>query len=668
MTTTSSGTDMVSASRVIAIDGAARSSRRPVLDPLTVAAVLLALTLAISPLLSGYYSFTAWAPLSIAIIVLLVLLTLVTRPALSRPGMMASAGLALLVVLSFASIAWAESRDSAWTSANRIALYAAIFAVGVLAVRRRRSAEAVMLILGLPALLTSAVLAALLATGGAGTAYLLGRLDQPMGYVNGTAGLFAMGIWPWIAAAEVARRRSVRVAAAGGAGLIAAIAVTTQARALIPAFLVTTALVMIAAPGRTRRALHLAIIAAAILVSAHWTLRIYSSTGPVQQYMPPRGVLRDAGIAIIGAGVVAAGLKLALERLASRIEEPRRIQVSRWLGRGMLIGVATLGVTVALLAHGTIATQWNDFTHMNPEQAAPNRFLALGSGFRYDLWRVALNEFEANPIGGAGAGNYDDAYYRLRHNPQSVTVPHSLEMQMLAELGIGGIIALMLFSGGILRGGLSADRRTLAGQDPGVRIAALGMFSAWFTATSFDWLYDIPGLTGMAILAAAILVVHEPARTTHRSQPIDVAGARLKHKAPVAAALALLALLAASLGRQYVATLYADAGHALVAKAPNRALRTLRSAEQLDPWSLQTQYDIASAYARLDDYAAARTVLQHAEQLEPDNYVPPALLGDIATRAGDHRVALAAYRRALALDPLEPALQQAVAAARTAAR
>ena len=128
-------------------------------------------------------------------------------------------------------------------------------------------------------------------------------------------------------------------------------------------------------------------------------------------------------------------------------------------------------------------------------------------------------------------------------------------------------------------------------------------------------------------------------------------------------ALGVLALLAASLGRQYVATLYSNSGQALVTKNPLKALHKLRTAEQLDPWSMQTQYAVASAYARLNDYAAARTVLRHAEQLEPENYVPPALLGDIATRADDPSTTLAAYRRALRLDPREPTLVQAVRSA-----
>jgi hypothetical protein len=671
MTTTSSGTGAASEAApvpVVSLQERNRSGLRPpALDPLTLAAAIVATALAFSPLTSGYYAFTSWAPLAIGLIVLLVVLALVVRPRLTRTAVVASLGLLSLLALSFASILWAQSRDSAWTSANQLALYCVIFAIGLLAIRRRRSAQVVLLILGLPALLTSLVLAVVLVSGGGGSAYLLGRLDQPIGYVNATAGLLAMGIWPWLALAEAGRTRRIRVLALAGASVIAAIAVTTQARALIPAFVVTTALVILAAPGRTRRALQLTIVIVAILASSHWTLAIYSSTGPIQQYMPSSAALRHAGLAIIGSGLLAGALLLALELIAARVSAIRSAEISRRTGQGMLAALAAAAVVIGVAAHGTISTQWRDFTHLNPEQSAPNRFVAIGSGFRYDLWRVALDEFKGDPVAGVGAGNYDDSYYRLRQNPQSVTVPHSLEMQVLAELGLLGLIALGLFCGGVLRAGLGADGRTLAGQDPGIRIAALGVFAAWLTATSFDWLYNIPGLTGMAVLAAAILLVRAPDAYTPTEEPRN-SRPSLRRQVSLAAALGVLALLAAGLGRQYAATLYSDSGQRLVSKNPVKALGKLRTAEELNPWSMQTQYRAASAYARLDDYAAARTVLLHAEQLEPDNYVPPALLGDIATRAGDETTALAAYRRALRLDPHEPTLAAAVKTAEAAAQ
>jgi tetratricopeptide (TPR) repeat protein len=257
---------------------------------------------------------------------------------------------------------------------------------------------------------------------------------------------------------------------------------------------------------------------------------------------------------------------------------------------------------------------------------------------------VALREFEHHPLGGVGAGNYDSEYYRLRHNPQYVTVPHSLEMQILAELGVGGVIALLLLCGAVLAA-CWARRGTLASEDRLIKVAAAGMFAAWLVDTSVDWTYDIPGLAGAAILAAALLVV--PARsvklrTGHRSR---------RGQAGAVLALAVLALLAASVGRQYAATRYQQAGAAEVTNSPRSALSTLTEAEKLDPYSLPTLYSLASAYSREDNYAQARDTLLQAQALEPENYVPPALLGDLATRRGDLSLAAAEYRRARALNP-----------------
>jgi tetratricopeptide (TPR) repeat protein len=126
---------------------------------------------------------------------------------------------------------------------------------------------------------------------------------------------------------------------------------------------------------------------------------------------------------------------------------------------------------------------------------------------------------------------------------------------------------------------------------------------------------------------------------------------------------AAIALLAASVGRQYAASRYMVAGQHEVASAPRQAIDKLREAARLDPYSLQTLYLLSAAYARLDDYQRARDALLLAAAREPHNYVPPALLGDLATRRGDRPTALADYRRALSLNPGDPAMRQTVAEA-----
>ena len=226
---------------------------------------------------------------------------------------------------------------------------------------------------------------------------------------------------------------------------------------------------------------------------------------------------------------------------------------------------------MAIAEHGRIQTQWHDFTALKSEQSAGNRFLALGGGYRDDLWRIALDEFAGDPLGGVGAGNYADQYYQRRHQLEDVTVPHSLELQMLAELGIGGAIGLVLFLVPVLGAGLTRRRTTLAATDPALKIAALGMFTAWLAATSVDWLYNIPALAGMAMLAAAVLVV--PAAEHHRrGTGVLTTRAPLRRSRPaqitLVAALGLLALVAASLGRQYVAMLYSDSGQRARVQAP----------------------------------------------------------------------------------------------------
>jgi hypothetical protein len=632
--------------------------------------LLVAAALACSPLAFGYYDFTSWAPLGVGAVVLLVMLAFGPAPVFTPHGRTAAIGLGLLLVLSFASILWAQSRDSAWTSANQIAVYAVVFAIGVLAIRERTTARAAMLVLGLPALASALVLAVEFIAGGGAGDFLQGRLDTPMGYINGTAGLFVMSIWPWFGLAEAASSRWLRAAAIGAAALIATTAVLTQSRAIVLATLAAVLLVLIAAPGRTRRGVNLLIVLASVAATAHWTLRVYSSTGPSQLLDPSGRAIRDAGLALLGSALVGFALKVTVSALHARLSAARRSAATAQLGRTLLALTVVVVVAGAIAEHNRVSAQWHDFTALRAEKSAGDRFLAIGGGYRYDLWRIALDEFSGAPLGGVGAGNYADQYYQRRHQLEDVTVPHSLELQMLAELGVGGVIGLLLFLGPVLGAGVTRRSATLAAGDPALKIAALGMFTAWLAATSVDWLYDIPGLACMAMLSAAVLVV--PAGPAELPQP-DVGplapGRRGRHaQVLLVAMLGVLALAAASLGRQYVSMLYSDSGKGLVSRHPVRALQTLRTAEQLDPWSLQTQYAVASAYARLDDYRAARAALLHAAQLEPENYVPPALLGDIATRAGEPKAALAAYRRALRLDPLEPALQHAVATARAAAK
>ncbi len=621
------------------------------------AAIAVAVVFAASPLADGYFDFNVWGAIALGAMVLVVVLTRIARPAFTRYGVAAGAGLAILLALSTGSMLWAESKDSAWTEVNRLALYGTLFAIVLLGVRDRRTGRVIVLILGSAALLTSLWLCTTFVLGASQGAFLTRRLNAPIGYINGTAGLLVMGVWPWIAYAEGASHRLARSGALAAAAVIAGTLVLTQSRAVVPATILSAVLVVLCTGGRTRRAVNLVLICASVAVALPWTLAVYSTGGAADRLLlPSHGLLRAAGAAILVAALAAGLARLALSRLADRLGAERRQLVQRRLGWTLAVATVLVVTIGSVVGAPFVSRQYRSFTALHINENASTRFTDA-SGYRYDLWRVAAREFEQHPFGGLGAGNYDAAYYRLRRNPEYVIEPHSLELQMAAELGVGGIIALLIFCGAILSA-CWARRGTLASEDRVIKLAAAGMFAAWLIDTSVDWTYDIPGLAGVAVVAAGLLVV--PARVTAGSVPAARTRSR-RGQAGTVLALAILALLAASVGRQYAATRYQQAGAAEVARSPRAAISTLAEAQKLDPDSLETLYSLAASYAREDNYARARDTLLLAAAREPDNYVPPALLGDLALRRGDTSLAAVEYRRALALNPTDPELLQAVA-------
>jgi Tfp pilus assembly protein PilF len=108
--------------------------------------------------------------------------------------------------------------------------------------------------------------------------------------------------------------------------------------------------------------------------------------------------------------------------------------------------------------------------------------------------------------------------------------------------------------------------------------------------------------------------------------------------------------------RQYLAVQRSDRAASVLAADPRAALAGTRSALRLDDSRPETYYTRAAAFARLGDYPDARATLLEAVRIEPLNYVPWALLGDLATRRGAAAAASAAYRRAAALDSRDAAL------------
>jgi cytochrome c-type biogenesis protein CcmH/NrfG len=190
------------------------------------------------------------------------------------------------------------------------------------------------------------------------------------------------------------------------------------------------------------------------------------------------------------------------------------------------------------------------------------------------------------------------------------------------------------------RGRESVERRLLA-------VAAGGAFTAWLAHTSVDWLHNLPGVTAIALAAAAALVApwtrsggrsHRGVLSSRRIAVIAVAG---------------VAVLAAadSIGRLALADHYRIAGRDKLQSNPVDALRIANRALAFNGQSVPALYIKSAAYARLGSYEGARAALVRAIQLEPYNAASWVLLGDIAVRRGDLGAARRAYDTAVRLDP-----------------
>lgn len=608
-----------------------------------VAACLLFAAIVMSALAGGLYDERLWSPVGIGVLTVAGLTIILVPVSLSRTAAVVLGSLVAILVLSALSMLWADSVDRAWTETNRIALYAAFFLVAAQLLRSSDAEHA--------ALVTIAATVGVLAVGTAGAIvsgrtdlFLDGRLNAPLDYINGSASLLLMGAWPALALAVRSPRISISSLGFGLAVLELNLVVLTQSRAVVPAVLASVLVVLLVSRSRVAVFWTLVALGAVVAAALPVTTEVYRTR--VLAGVVDVDVAQAAGTAALlsacGSALVWGLLRLALRGVAS---VPLR-------------QVATVGAVVAIVVGGVgalavignpvdrINTSWTAFKAVDvPVENTENRFTSVG-GYRYDLWRVAVREWREVPLQGVGAGSYGLRYFSLRNNPDSIRQPHNLPLQLLAELGIGGAVALLVMLGG----GVAAIVRTARRSD-GLAIGFGGLVVAWGTHSSLDWLWNIPTVTLLALGALAGLAACSAGPSKRRS---DVRSA--PQRIVVVAVLIAVTFAAASMTRLWMAGAEREQAASALLSDPAAALRSTRRALELNPVEVETRYIRAAAFARFGDYSGARRTLLQAVDAEPRNFVPLALLGDLATRRGDLPEARRQYRAASALNPLDQPL------------
>jgi putative inorganic carbon (HCO3(-)) transporter len=114
--------------------------------------------------------------------------------------------------------------------------------------------------------------------------------------------------------------------------------------------------------------------------------------------------------------------------------------------------------------------------------AARERVTMTTSNGRVDIWHVGWRMVQAHPLQGVGAGNFQNAAVHYVQAPGSITsaqlivdvphVAHNVYLEMLADLGIPGLIAFLGVAMFSLLAGLRAARAFERRGDAGLELAA----------------------------------------------------------------------------------------------------------------------------------------------------------------------------------------------------
>ncbi len=638
------------------------------------------------------YPVTHWAPGGLVVLALLGITLGVVGldvKAVPLPVKIAMGCLAGYTALSFASILWAAVPGDAWEGANRTLLYLLVFALFALWPQRGRSAALLLGTWTLAMICLAAFVALHVDAAAARSLQLLlpeGRLVYPAGYVNANAAMWLMAFWPALLLARSERLPwGLRGVLAGGAVLLAEVALLSQSRGSLFATAAMLVLVFALLPGRVRTFAVLVPVVAGIGVAAPAVLRVgdHLKNGLVQPATIHSATLAIFAAALVVGFVVAIGAAVEQRRsyapgTAKRVHRSVAALAALVLVAILVGGLAVAGNPVKRIEHG-----WHTFkVGYSADSTGGSRLVSgLGSA-RYDFYRVALDEFAAHPLLGIGADNFQQQYLAHRRSEETPHYPHSVEMRTLAETGlIGSLLALVG-----LGAALVAAARGLRGPDPLGRVvvaAALGGFAYWAVHGSVDWFWEFAGLgaSAFALLGlACALAPRTPAATDPRAGTGGVdrvaaassasgwwrsAGLR-RLTIGVGACVAVLAAL--SLTAPWLSQLEIESAARVWAHAPQTAYARLNDATSLNPLSDEPYLVAGSIALRFGDLARADHEFALALKRSPGDAYATLERGAIASTEGNRHRALVLLERAARLNPRDPLTQQALRLAREGKR
>ena len=568
-----------------------------------------------------------------------------------RLGPAALGALGLLVAFALwigLSLIWTESVEKTFTDFARALSYVAIFAL-VLVSRDDRETER--LIGAVAAAIVTVATVALLSRlhpDWFPTAQQTGRilesenrLSFPLNYWNALAALTAIAIPLLLQLASGGRWILTRAAAAAALPAMFLVIYLTLSRGGIGATALALLVFFVVAADRLPKLIPLAIsVAAGALLVALAHDRTALHEGLANATAREQG---DELLPIVIAVCAAVGfLQAGISALGRRWQRPDWSRPSK---QGAWAGVA-IGAAVVLVAAltvggpGRVSDAWDEFKEGGGPGKGSERLSSVAGESRYQFWSSTVDENATSPLIGTGSGTFQFWWAREGDTDETVHDAHSLYMQTLGELGIVGLLLLLVFLGWVFLSGLRAALLSDAAERSRLA-AALAGFTVFLLTAAVDWMWQVPVVPLAALILACGLLVGGGEGVKPRlaaSWRVGVAVVSLLAICAIAIPLASLSLIrqsqAAVRGADYPA-----------------ALEDAKSAQNVEPAAASPRLQQAQVLELMRDFGTAEAAARTAVDRESTNWRTWLVLSRIAAENGRPNTSVAAYEEARRLNP-----------------
>jgi hypothetical protein len=335
--------------------------------------------------------------------------------------------------------------------------------------------------------------------------------------------------------------------------------------------------------------------------------------------------------------VAAACAAIAVATLGANVDRVKLpSNLSRWFVPATL--VAAVLVFFAAGGAGLIEDGWDEF---NGDRAPvlgadPAERLETAATTRSEVWDVALDAFSDEPIGGIGPGRFENYWPQHAPTQEYIRDAHSLYIEQLAELGLPGLLAVLVAIGGGLALAVRARMRMTRSADIGPAAAMISTGIIFAISAGFDWMWELTAVTALGLSAIGVMLASQAERVRRGAM----------RPAVRAGAVVLAVLAVASQVPGLISTARERESTDRLAEGETASALTLADeAIDAEPWSSSAYLQRAAVEVVDGRLSEASADAKEAVERDPESWRPWFALVQIELARGDDEAAERAFSR-----------------------